>query len=105
VGRLSELTNMGTLLAFAIVCAGVWILRRRAPDMERPFRTPFVPVVPILGIITSLYLVFTLPRLTKQVVFGWLLVGLVVYFTYSTRHSKVQAMQRTEDKPMGPAVK
>ncbi len=69
VGRLSELTNMGTLLAFAIVCAGVWILRRRAPEMEPRLRTPFVPVVPILGIITSLYLVYTLPRLTKEVVF------------------------------------
>ena len=99
VGRLSELTNMGTLLAFAIVCAGVWILRRRAPEMERPFRTPFVPLVPILGIVTSLYLVFTLPRLTKEVVFGWLLIGLVIYFTYSVRHSKVQAIERAEDKP------
>ncbi len=105
VGRLSELTNMGTLLAFAIVCAGVWILRRRAPEMERPFRTPFVPLVPILGIVTSLYLVFTLPRLTKEVVFGWLLIGLVVYFTYSIRHSKVQAIERAEEKPVGPGVK
>ncbi len=105
VGRLSELTNMGTLLAFAIVCAGVWILRRRAPEMERPFRTPFVPLVPILGIVTSLYLVFTLPRLTKEVVFGWLLIGLVVYFTYSVRHSKVQAIERAEEKPVGPGVK
>jgi APA family basic amino acid/polyamine antiporter len=61
--------------------------------------------VPILGIVTSLYLVFTLPRLTKEVVFGWLLIGLVVYFTYSIRHSKVQAMQRTEDASAGPAVK
>ncbi|MGA9719039.1 MAG: amino acid permease [Acidobacteriaceae bacterium] len=104
VGRLSELTNMGTLLAFAIVCAGVWILRRRAPEMERPFRTPFVPLVPILGIVTSLYLVFTLPRLTKEVVFGWLLIGLVVYFTYSIRHSKVQAIERAEEKPVGPGV-
>lgn len=105
VSRLSELTNMGTLLAFAIVCAGVWILRRRAPEMERPFRTPFVPVVPILGIITSLYLVYTLPRLTKEVVFGWLIIGLAVYFTYSIRHSKVQAMNRAEEKPTGRVVK
>jgi basic amino acid/polyamine antiporter, APA family len=105
VGRLSELTNMGTLLAFAIVCAGVWILRRRAPEMDRPFRAPFVPVVPILGIITSLYLVYTLPRLTKEVVFGWLIIGLVVYFTYSIRHSKVQAIESAAEKPVGPAVK
>jgi basic amino acid/polyamine antiporter, APA family len=72
--------------------------------MERPFRTPFVPVVPILGIITSLYLVYTLPRLTKEVVFAWLLIGLIVYFTYSTRHSKVQTMQRGE-KPVGQPMK
>jgi hypothetical protein len=90
VGKLAELVNMGTLLAFAIVCAGVWILRVRHPEMHRPFKCPWVPVVPILGIITSLYLVWTLPLLTKEVVFGWLLVGLVIYFTYSVRHSKVQ---------------
>ena len=89
---------MGTLLAFAIVCADVWILRRRAPELERPFRTPFVPVVPILGIVTSLYLVYTLPRLTKEVVFVWLLIGLAIYFTYSIRNSNVQAMERSEGK-------
>ncbi len=92
IDRLSELVNMGTLLAFAIVCAGVWILRRRHPEMHRPFRTPLVPLVPILGIISSLYLVYTLPLLTKEVVFGWLIVGLIVYFTYSVRHSKVQKL-------------
>jgi APA family basic amino acid/polyamine antiporter len=90
VGKLAELVNMGTLLAFAIVCAGVWILRVRHPEMHRPFKTPLVPLVPICGILTSLYLVWTLPLLTKEVVFGWLLIGLVVYFTYSVRHSKVQ---------------
>jgi APA family basic amino acid/polyamine antiporter len=92
VGKLAELVNMGTLLAFAIVCAGVWILRVRNPELPRPFRTPLVPLVPICGIVTSLYLVWTLPLLTKEVVFGWLLIGLVVYFTYSIRHSKVQKM-------------
>ena len=90
VGKLAELVNMGTLLAFAIVCAGVWILRVRHPELHRPFKCPWVPVVPILGIVTSLYLVWTLPLLTKEVVFGWLLVGLIIYFTYSVRHSKVQ---------------
>ncbi len=90
VGKLAELVNMGTLLAFAIVCAGVWILRRRHPEMHRPFKTPLVPLVPICGILSSLYLVWTLPRLTKEVVFGWLVVGLIIYFTYSVKHSKVQ---------------
>jgi basic amino acid/polyamine antiporter, APA family len=64
IDRLSELVNMGTLLAFAIVSAGVWILRVRHPDMERPFRTPMVPLVPILGVISAFYLMINLPLLT-----------------------------------------
>ncbi|MEO6829574.1 MAG: amino acid permease [Acidobacteriaceae bacterium] len=98
IGRLAELVNMGTLLAFAIVCAGVWILRRRMPDLHRPFKTPWVPVVPILGIVTALYLIWTLPALTKEVVVAWLIVGLGIYFTYSVRHSKVQKALRAHQK-------
>ncbi len=94
IDRLSELVNMGTLLAFAIVCAGVWILRRRNPDLHRPFKTPWVPVVPILGIVSALYLIWTLPALTKIVVLGWLAFGLMIYFTYSVKHSKVQQALR-----------
>jgi APA family basic amino acid/polyamine antiporter len=90
ISRLSELVNMGTLLAFAIVCAGVWILRKRNPHLHRPFKTPLVPLVPFLGIVSALYLVWTLPTLTKVVVLGWLAFGLLIYFTYSVRHSKVQ---------------
>jgi APA family basic amino acid/polyamine antiporter len=98
IDRLAELVNMGTLLAFAIVCAGVWILRRRMPDLPRPFKTPWVPVVPILGIVTALYLVWSLPALTKEVVVVWLIVGLAIYFTYSVKHSKVQKALGTERK-------
>jgi APA family basic amino acid/polyamine antiporter len=90
IDKLAELVNMGTLLAFAIVSAGVWILRVRHPDLERPFRTPLVPLVPILGIISAFYLMANLPLLTWIVVIAWLIVGMVIYFTYSTRHSKVQ---------------
>lgn len=90
IDRLSELVNMGTLLAFAIVCAGVWILRRRNPSLERPFKTPLVPLVPILGIVSALYLIWSLPALTKIVVLAWLIFGLIIYFTYSVKHSKVQ---------------
>ncbi len=96
IDKLSELVNMGTLLAFSIVCAGVWILRRRHPDLERPFKTPLVPLVPILGIISAFYLMFSLPLLTWIVVAVWLVVGLVIYFSYSTRHSKVQALPARE---------
>ncbi len=90
IDKLSELVNMGTLLAFAIVCAGVWILRVRNPTLHRPFKTPLVPLVPILGILSALYLIWSLPTLTKIVVLAWLLVGLLIYFTYSVKHSRVQ---------------
>ena len=92
VDRLAELVNIGTLLAFTIVCAGVWILRVRQPDMPRPFKTPLVPLVPILGIISAVYLMTNLPLITWEVMIAWLLIGLVIYFTYSIKHSKVQKM-------------
>ena len=92
IDKLSALVNMGTLLAFAIVSAGVWILRVRQPQLHRPFKTPLVPIVPILGIISAFYLMFNLPLLTWEVVGAWLIIGLVIYFTYSTKHSKVQQM-------------
>jgi APA family basic amino acid/polyamine antiporter len=96
IDELSELVNIGTLLAFTIVCAGVWILRRRHPDLPRPFRTPLVPLVPILGICSALYLMIKLPLLTWEVLIVWLIIGLVIYFTYSAKHSKVQAMSPAE---------
>jgi APA family basic amino acid/polyamine antiporter len=97
VGRLAELVNIGTLLAFTIVCAGVWVLRVRHPDLHRPFKTPLVPLVPILGILTAIYLMSNLPLITWTVMIGWLLVGLVIYFSYSIRHSKVQKLPRAQE--------
>jgi basic amino acid/polyamine antiporter, APA family len=94
VDKLAKLVNIGTLLAFTIVCAGVWVLRVRHPDLERPFRTPFVPLVPILGIVTALFLMVQLPLLTWAVMIGWLIFGLFIYFGYSVRHSKVQALAK-----------
>jgi APA family basic amino acid/polyamine antiporter len=102
IEKLSALVNMGTLLAFTIVCAGVWILRRRNPDLHRPFKTPWVPAVPILGIISALYLILQLPVLTKVVVVSWLVVGLLIYFTYSVKHSKVQKALRDEPVDVPP---
>lgn len=96
IDKLAALVNMGTLLAFTIVCAGVWILRRRHPDMERPFRTPLVPLVPILGMCSAFYLMIKLPLLTWEVLIIWLVIGLGIYFTYSIKHSKVQAMSPAE---------
>jgi len=97
IEHLSELVNIGTLLAFTIVCAGVWVLRVRHPTMKRPFKTPFVPLVPILGILSAVFLMTRLERITWIVMIGWLLFGLIIYFTYSIKHSKVQKMARAAE--------
>ncbi len=96
IDKLSELVNMGTLLAFAIVSAGVWVMRVRMPELERPFKTPLVPLVPILGVGSAFYLMFNLPLLTWEVVIVWLIIGLLIYFGYSTKHSKVQRELQAE---------
>jgi basic amino acid/polyamine antiporter, APA family len=95
IENLSQLVNIGTLLAFTIVCAGVWVLRVRHPEMKRPFRTPLVPIVPILGIVSALYLMSRLALITWAVMIIWLLIGLVIYFSYSIKHSKVQALTQS----------
>jgi APA family basic amino acid/polyamine antiporter len=87
---LGQLVNIGTLLAFVLVSAGVWILRRARPELDRPFRTPFMPLVPILGILCCLGLMLTLPIDTWLRLFVWLVIGLVIYFSYGRRHSRLQ---------------
>jgi APA family basic amino acid/polyamine antiporter len=84
---LGTWVNIGTLLAFVLVCAGVWILRHTRPDLERPFRTPFVPLVPLLGILSCLGLMLTLPLDTWIRLGVWLVIGLAIYFGYSRKHS------------------
>ncbi|HVS86993.1 MAG TPA: amino acid permease [Candidatus Acidoferrum sp.] len=90
IGDLGQLVSIGTLLAFVIVCAGVWILRVRRPELERPFKTPWVPFVPIMGIIVSLGLMAGLKGLTWLRLIVWLVIGMVIYFTYSVKHSHVR---------------
>jgi APA family basic amino acid/polyamine antiporter len=108
ISVLGELVSIGTLLAFIIVCAGVLLLRRRRPELDRPFRTPFVPAVPILGIAISLLMMLGLPLDTWIRLVVWLVVGMVVYATYGRRHSHVQATaaqaQRPEARPAGAAT-
>jgi APA family basic amino acid/polyamine antiporter len=87
---LGELVNIGTLLAFVLVCIGVWILRRKRPDLDRPFRTPLVPLVPILGVLACGGLMATLPGDTWIRLLVWLLIGFVIYFTYGRKHSHLQ---------------
>jgi len=89
VGTLAELVNIGTLLAFVIVCAGVIVLRYKSPNLARPFRTPWVPVVPILGILICGYMMTALPRATWERLIVWLIIGLVIYFGYGRSHSKI----------------
>ncbi len=92
IDRLADMVNLGTLLAFTIVCAGVWVLRVRHPNLHRPFKTPLVPLVPALGILTAVYLMTQLAMITWVVMVSWLLLGLVIYFSYSLKHSKVQKL-------------
>ncbi|HKS80227.1 MAG TPA: amino acid permease [Candidatus Acidoferrales bacterium] len=91
ISTLDELTSIGTLFAFTVVCAGVWVLRVKQPNLERPFRTPWVPIVPILGIFISLLMMVSLHLLTWKVFLIWLALGLVIYFSYSRRHSKLRS--------------
>jgi APA family basic amino acid/polyamine antiporter len=92
---LGELVNIGTLLAFAIVCAGVIVLRRTRPDLHRPFRTPFVPVVPALGIFCCVGLMAGLPIDTWIRLGVWLVIGLVIYFSYGQYHSRLRRSMDT----------
>ncbi len=86
---LGELISIGTLLAFALVCAGVLALRRTQPNLPRPFRTPWVPLVPVLGILICIAQMFALPTITWLNLTIWLALGFAVYFGYSRRHSKL----------------
>src|SRR5256886_9540225 len=87
---LGTWVNIGTLLAFVLVCAGVWILRSRRPDLHRPFRTPWVPAVPMLGIVCCVGLMLTLPVDTWIRLGVWLMIGLAIYFAYGRKHSLLQ---------------
>jgi APA family basic amino acid/polyamine antiporter len=89
IGLLGELVSIGTLLAFVIVCFGVMALRYSRPNIPRPFRTPLVPVVPILGILICGYMMYSLPKDTWTRLIVWMGVGLVIYFTYGIRNSKL----------------
>jgi APA family basic amino acid/polyamine antiporter len=94
---LAELVNIGTLLAFTIVCGAVLIMRRTHPDLERPFKVPFMPVTPILGIATCLMLMFSLPWENWMRLVIWLLLGFGIYFLYGIRHSHLAREMAPEE--------
>ena len=87
--ELAELVNIGTLFAFMLVAVGVLVLRRTRPDLKRAFRCPGVPVVPMLAMLTSLYLMLNLPSATWVRFFVWMAIGLVVYFVHGARRSRL----------------
>ena len=95
ISILGELVSIGTLLAFAIVCVSILVLRKTRPDIERPFRTPFVPLIPILGALICMIQMAALPLDTWLRLIVWMAIGFVIYFTYSYRHSKQRNFNNT----------
>jgi APA family basic amino acid/polyamine antiporter len=89
IDEMVDLTNIGTLFAFILVCLGIMILRKKDPGRERGFRTPFVPLVPLLGIFSCMYLMMGLPWITWVRFGGWLLIGLVIYLLYGRKKSRL----------------
>ena len=87
--ELAELVNIGTLFAFVLVAIGVLVLRRTRPDLQRAFRCPGVPVVPVLAVLASVYLMLNLPGATWVRFFVWMAIGIVVYFVYGGQHSRL----------------
>ncbi len=98
IDDIGKMVNIGTLLAFVIVCIAVVLLRRTDPDQPRPFRTPWVPLVPILGVLFNGYMMYRLGWINWARLIIWLAIGLVVYFTYGRKHSKVQALPENAGK-------
>jgi APA family basic amino acid/polyamine antiporter len=99
---LADLTNIGTLLAFVIVCSAVLVMRRTHPEAERPFRAPLVPLVPILGIVFCVVLMFSLPSENWLRLVVWLGIGLTIYFLYGRKRSvlaKMRAAERNTGRP------
>jgi APA family basic amino acid/polyamine antiporter len=91
ISILGDLVNIGTLFAFVIVCIGVWILRKKRPDLPRPFKTPLMPLVPILGIFVSLLLMLMLPWDTWLRLIAWLVIGLGIYFGYGRKNIRLKS--------------
>ena len=96
IDALLHMTNIGTLFAFLIVCAAVLIMRRTNPNADRPFRAPFYPAVPILGIFSCLLLMFSLPVENWYRLIVWMVIGFVLYFSYGHSHSQLRRRLETE---------
>lgn len=95
IDEIGKMVNIGTLFAFVIVCIAVLVLRKTNPGQPRPFRTPWVPLVPVLGILFNGYMMYKLEWINWARLIGWLIIGLVIYFTYSRHHSRVRKNDRS----------
>jgi len=93
IGKVAQLVNLGTLAAFFMVCASVIVLRKTRPELKRPFRTPFVPLVPLLGMASCGFLMWQLPAITWEAFFIWSAIGLALFFLYSRSHSELAELR------------
>jgi APA family basic amino acid/polyamine antiporter len=89
IDAISKMVNIGTLLAFVIVCIAVWVMRRKEPDRPRPFRTPAIGFVALMGVIFNLGMMLTLEWQNWARLIGWLILGLIIYFMYGRKHSRM----------------
>jgi APA family basic amino acid/polyamine antiporter len=93
---VGDMTSIGTLFAFVLVCLGIIIMRKTDPGISRPFRTPFVPLVPLLGAAVCLAMIFGLGMHNWMRLVVWLLIGFMIYFTYSIKNSKLQKQNKNK---------
>jgi basic amino acid/polyamine antiporter, APA family len=94
---VGDMTSIGTLFAFILVCVAVIILRKTDPDLPRQFKTPWVPLVPILGIVVCAAMIFGLGWTNWLRLFGWLAIGFIIYFGYSAKNSKLRNPNKTNN--------
>ena len=85
-----DLTSFGTLFAFVLVCVGIWVMRVKNPDAPRPFKTPLVPLIPILGILVCSAMIYSLGKITLVSAAAWMAAGLIIYFAYSKNNSNLR---------------
>ncbi len=104
IDDIGKMVNIGTLLAFVIVSIAVLVLRRTNPDQPRPFRTPWVPLVPVLGVISNGYMMYKLGWINWARLIIWLIIGLVIYFSYGRYHSRVQALEGAAEPGRAPSM-
>lgn len=97
ISVVGEMTSIGTLLAFVMVCIGILVLRKKEPNTPRPFKTPWVPVVPLLGIATCVLMMISLPLETWLRLFIWLAIGIIIYFFYGKKNSKLRKSMSSEN--------